>query len=106
VPASNGNRIVDVDVGADKVKSNVLSQKFGIAIDLGDSTNFVFVGFVGGQGSDTDEDYLDENANCDHNRWVANAGSSSNPNACIPLGASIGGETPRPSRSNQSAGSH
>jgi hypothetical protein len=65
VPPSNNNQIYD------HVAQN--NAKYGVVIDLGNSGNIVTD--VRAAGNST-MDLLDENANCDNNRWFFDGGST------------------------------
>ena len=79
---SDSNRVTVNYVG----KDGVTAQKYGVAVDLGDSMNVISGGNLNsGPSPDTIDDYIDENPDCDKNVWFHNSGSTSSPESCIPL---------------------
>ena len=79
---SDSNRVTVNYVG----KDGATAQKYGVAVDLGDSMNVISGGNLNsGPSPDTIDDYIDENPDCDKNVWFHNSGSTSSPGSCIPL---------------------
>lgn len=76
---SDSNRLSNNYVG----RNGVHTQKYGVAIDLGDSGNLVSGQFA--PNPDTIDDYIDENPDCDKNVWFDNTGATSSPSSCIPF---------------------
>jgi parallel beta-helix repeat protein len=75
VGPSNSNRIIDNVPGGSPPH-----QKYGIAIDLGDSSNVVYENFA---DADLIDDGFDANTNCDGNLWANNLLSRTNNDGCV-----------------------
>jgi len=78
-PSSNGNSLMGNALKGTALFSDVsngVSQRFGIAVGLGNRGNHF--AFITGSGNLSD-DALDENPTCGNNRWLADTFTTSNP---------------------------